>query len=84
MARVPDREVETWLYDSLSARVGFDVVLSADTRLQEDVGLGSLEAIELLVAIEDRFGVVINDEEARTIATVGHLASIVSTRRDGG
>lgn len=58
--------------------------LSAETRLREDLGLDSLDAVELLVMAEDDFGVIVSDDQLRSVATVGDLISLlVSLAADG-
>jgi acyl carrier protein len=47
--------------------------LSADTRLDE-LGLDSLAAVELLFAIEERFGVRVPNERARDFQSVRAIA----------
>ena len=49
-----------------------------DTRFKEDLGADSLDLVELLVELEDRYGVRIPDEEAASILTVGHAADYVA------
>jgi len=48
----------------------------------EELGLDSLLRVELLVALEDRFRVVIPDDAAATVRTVGDLAALLA--RGGG
>jgi acyl carrier protein len=50
------------------------------TRLTEDLGVDSLTAVELLIEIEDRFGVVITDQEAGQMSTVGQAAELIARR----
>ena len=49
-----------------------------DTRLKEDLGADSLDLVELVVELEDRYGVRIPDEEAARILTVGQAADYVA------
>ncbi|MBC7541158.1 MAG: acyl carrier protein [Candidatus Sericytochromatia bacterium] len=50
-------------------------------RLIEDLGLDSLTLTTLAVALEDRFEVILSDEAATRIQTVGELAACVAERR---
>ena len=56
-----------------------DRLLAEDTRLR-DLGLDSMQAVEILFGIEDTFGVSLPDEELNdvTFATAGSLWSAVS------
>lgn len=43
----------------------------------EDLGMGSLDRIELMVRVEDTFGVRIDERVAADLATVGKLSEYV-------
>ena len=45
--------------------------VTADTDLQEDLGADSLDVVDLLMSIEDEFGVEVPDDEIENIKTVG-------------
>jgi long-chain acyl-CoA synthetase len=47
--------------------------LGEDSDLYSDLGLDSLEAIQLLLFLETRFGIVVPDEEADRVRTVGQI-----------
>ena len=55
-----------------------DIDLSRSTRLGEDLGLDSLDAVTLMMQIEEETGVVASDEELVEAATVGHLAKVAA------
>lgn len=44
---------------------------------EEDLDVDSLGVVELLMALEDEFGVKIPDEEAESIMTVGQAIDLV-------
>lgn len=44
--------------------------ITADSTFAEDLGADSLDVVELLMALEDEFGLTIDEEEAENIATV--------------
>ena len=50
------------------------------TRFREDLEADSLDLVELLVELEDRYGVRIPDDEAARILTVGQAADYVAAR----
>ena len=54
--------------------------VTADTDLQEDLGADSLDVVDLLMSIEDEFGVEVPDEEIENIKTVGALVSYIEAR----
>ena len=59
--------------------------ISADTRLTEctrEVGVDSLDVVELVMELEEEFDLTISDEEARQIATVGDVIRYIESRRE--
>ncbi len=52
-----------------------EVTLS--TNLSEDLGADSLDAVDMLMSLEDEFDVEIPDEEIDNIQTVGDLVSYI-------
>jgi acyl carrier protein len=47
--------------------------LTPEARLQEDLGADSLENVEIIMAIEERFNLSIPDEMTERISTVGDV-----------
>ncbi|MEU9153625.1 acyl carrier protein [Streptomyces sp. NPDC048417] len=62
-----------------------DQEITAETPLREQ-GLDSMQAIELLFAIEDTFAVVLPDEAMNdaTFATAGSLWDVISAASEAG
>jgi acyl carrier protein len=54
--------------------------INADTRFKEDLNADSLHLVELVVELEDQYGIRIPDEEAAKILTVGQAADFVAAR----
>ena len=54
--------------------------VEADDHLQEDLGAESLDIQSIVAALEDRFGVMLEDEELFSIQTVRDLHSILSRK----
>lgn len=55
--------------------------VSESTRLREDLDLSSLQAVTLVMDLEDEFGVVIEDEEIEKLATVGEVLEIIEAKQ---
>ncbi|HZB06866.1 MAG TPA: acyl carrier protein [Thermoleophilaceae bacterium] len=53
------------------------------TRFKEDLEADSLDLVELVVELEDRYGVRIPDEEAAKVLTVGQAADFVAAHASG-
>jgi acyl carrier protein len=52
-----------------------------DTNLMKDLSADSLDAVEIIMAIEDEYGIEIPDEEAETIQTVADLVRFVEENK---
>ncbi len=51
--------------------------ITMDSSISEDLGADSLDVVELLMSIEDNFGVVVPDEEAANLKTVGDVVKFI-------
>ncbi len=77
-------EIESKLTDLLVDELGIERDdITADAKFEEDLDVDSLGVVELLMALEDNFGVKIPDEEAEQITTVGETVDLVETKLNG-
>ena len=51
--------------------------VTPEAKLIEDLGADSLDAVELVMAIEEEFGIEIPDEEAEKLLAVGDIITYV-------
>ena len=51
--------------------------ITADTRINEDLGADSLDLVDMLTIIEDDFNIVIPDEAAMNMRTVGDVVNFM-------
>ena len=64
----------------LSEELGIDASgIEEGSRFKEDLEADSLDLVELVVELEDRYGIRITDEEAERIKTVGQSVDFVLT-----
>lgn len=54
-----------------------------DTSLREDLDLSSLQAVTLVMDLEDEFGVEIQDEEIEALNTVGDVLRLLDSKAAG-
>jgi len=52
-----------------------------ETKIMEDLGADSLDVVELLMAIEENFGVTVPDEDIPGLKTVQDIVDYVETRQ---
>ncbi|MCJ7724921.1 MAG: acyl carrier protein [Acidimicrobiia bacterium] len=77
-------EVEAKLVDLLVGELGLDRdKITMEASFDEDLEVDSLGVVELLMALEDNFGVAIPDEEAERITTVGEAVAVVMEKLGG-
>lgn len=77
-------EVEAKLVDLLVDELGLDRdKITMEATFEEDLEVDSLGVVELLMALEDNFGVAIPDEEAEGITTVGEAVNVVMEKLGG-
>ena len=55
--------------------------VTMDTNLMKDLSADSLDAVEIIMAIEEEYGIEIPDEDAETFQTVGDLVSYVEENK---
>ena len=70
------------VYEKLRAiiadQLGIDVDdISMDTHILNDLGADSLDLVELIMALEDEFNLVITDETARELYTVREITEFI-------
>lgn len=74
-------EVFTLVRDHLAEELEVDAAkIEEGTRFKEDLDADSLDLYELVMELEDQYGVSVSEEQAARIATVGDAVSFVLER----
>jgi acyl carrier protein len=78
-------EVYTLIRTHLSDELGIDQArIQEATRFKEDLEADSLDLYELVMELEDAYGVRISDEDATRILTVGQAVDFVVAHEPAG
>ena len=51
--------------------------ITLETNIQDDLGADSLDAVELIMSIEDEFDIMIPDDAAMEVKTVAQLVKLI-------
>lgn len=57
------------------------LAITRETRLVEDLGIDSPRMIDIVLEVEDRFDVCLEDSELQQSGTVGDLLDLIERRR---
>ena len=55
--------------------------ITVDTNLVDDLGADSLDVVELIMSVEDEFGLSISDEDAANLTTVGKIVECIEKQQ---
>ncbi len=54
--------------------------VTLDAHINDDLGADSLDAVELVMAIEDEFEIKVSDEVAQSFKTVGQIVKFIESK----
>jgi acyl carrier protein len=76
--------VET-MKEVLSSELNVDQEkVTVDARFKEDLDADSLELVEVVMALEEKFGIEIQDDEVAGLKTVGEAVDLVLAKQAAG
>ncbi len=78
-----DQEIIERINSTLAEEFEFDLEkMTPETTLFEDMGLDSLDVVDLVIVLETAFGMKIREEEAiRSIRTLGDIHNFVINKK---
>lgn len=56
--------------------------ITPDTDIIDDLGADSLDVVELLMTIEDKFGIVVPDDEVTNLRTIAKMSEYIEENID--
>ena len=75
---IRERIIEELLEASESSLAASDIV--AETNLRDDLGLDSLQAVTVVMALEQEFEIEVDDEEIDGLQTVGDILELLARK----
>ena len=55
--------------------------MTMDTKIKEDLNADSLNVVELMMDLEENFGITISDEEATQMSTIGDIVKYIEAHQ---
>ncbi len=79
-----DASLQDRLRQLVSSQLGVDLdEIVTDARILDDLGADSLDVVELVMALEEAFDIVVPDEDVEAMLTIGDVESYVAGRITG-
>ena len=72
-------EVFTKVVELLSSYLGVDASkITLESEIVKDLGADSLDVVQLLMDLEDNFGIVVSEDDAASLKTVADIVNLIS------
>lgn len=73
-----DKTNEVRIKDIIVEQLGVNEdQVTAEAKLMEDLGADSLDAVELVMALEEEFGIEVPDDEAEKLTSLGDIKTYI-------
>ena len=57
-------------------------IITPESKIKRDLGADSIDILQLLMRVEDQYGIVIPDEELATFNTVGDVVAFLEKQEE--
>ncbi|MFS1428944.1 acyl carrier protein [Vibrio splendidus] len=75
------QDIQSKVIALIADNLGIDTAeITVESNLMEDLHADSLDAVEIIMAIEEEFDIEIPDEDAETLATVQQMRDYVEKK----
>jgi acyl carrier protein len=76
-----NQELETKVREIVAQQLGKNIdQVTPEASFRDDLGADSLDVVELVMALEEEFGIQIPDEDAEKISTVGQAIDYIKQK----
>ncbi len=73
-----EKTIEQRIKDIIVEQLGVNAdQVTSDAKFIEDLGADSLDTVELIMALEEEFGIEVPDEEAEKLQSVGDVIKYI-------
>ena len=52
-------------------------IIGPDTKLMQDLGIDSIDVVEFIMTLEEKYNIIITNDEAGDLSTIGQIAAFV-------
>ena len=67
----------------LADQLGIDVsTVTPEKEVVKDFGADSLDIVEMLMGLEEEYGITVSEEEAAAIKTVGDIVALIENQQN--
>lgn len=77
---MPREQLKEELKEVIREQLNIDDEINDETLIKEQLGADSLDMVELIMAIEDKYGITIADDESEKISTFKHIIDFVEKK----